>query len=132
MNSEMPGTYVPPNYIISLEELQTSTDTKKAKETADFAILKTVPTLPSEELLPKLYEWASKGYPKNFVVKTLTFETPPTCSDGVSRRFVDYILFLSKDVTLDSLVGELSTRMPGMAFSYSFNTTTVDIHVSKQ
>lgn len=132
MNSEMPGTFVPPNYVISLEELQTSTEMKKTKERTDFAMLKTIPMLPSEELLPKLYDWASKGYPKNFVVKTLTIETPPTCSDGVSRRFIDYILFLCKDITLESIVGELSTRMPGMSFSYSFNTTTVDIHVSKQ
>lgn len=128
----MSGMYVPPNYVISLEQLQSSTEMKTAKETADFALLKTVSTLPAEELLPKLYEWASKGYPKNFVVKTLTIETPLTCSDGVSRRFIDYILFLCKDMTLESIVGELSTRMPGMIFSYSFNTTTIDIHVSKQ
>jgi hypothetical protein len=132
MDSESEGTIVVPNYVISIEDLLNSAQSIQRKEEADKTLLQTIPDIPTEYILPKLYDWSSKGCPKNFVIKTLTIESPPTCTDGLSRRFVDYIHYLSKDFTLDDLVKRLSLRMPGMSFSYSFNTTTIDINVSKQ
>lgn len=132
MDTETEPTLVTPNYVISLHDLMNSTQTTQRKENNDKEILQKIPTLPTEDILPKLYDWSSRGCPPNFVIHTITIETPPLCSDGISRRFIDYIIYLSKDITLDSLVAQLSTRMPGMSFSYSFNTTTIDINVSKQ
>jgi hypothetical protein len=132
MDLETPPTIVTQNFVISLEELMNSSQTIQLKENNDRDLLYSIPNLPSETLLPILYKWSSRGCPPNFVIHTLSIETPSVCSDGVSRRFIDYLLYLSNDITLDSLVAGLSTRMPGMCFSYSFNTSTLNITVSKQ
>ena len=101
------------------------------KETADRTSLAGLINPTRDQYRPKLFQWAASGFSFAYIVQSFDITPPNICSDGVSRDTMAYLQFLLTPTTLDSVLENIRTLMPGIAVSFSFSGNTLRIHVSK-
>lgn len=117
-------------YIITFEELQSSLEALRSKESSDRLSVIQFVEPDAEELKKKLLQWASLGFPDIFVLFSLPIEVPGKCSDGQVRDLFNYVNYLLAS-TLGEKIQLLNQKLPGMQLSYSIQNTMVNMHVSK-
>ena len=121
---------VDPPHIATLDELLASHGAIVNKETADRATLAPLLNESRETLRTPLFQWASLGFPDVWVAQSFTLEVPPTCSDGVSRNIYEYFEYCLGANMGDTIV-DIQSKLAGIQISYSFQGSTLRLHVSK-
>jgi len=129
-------TYVPSPepespYITTLEELMSTQGAIVQKEANDkVALLKVFnPERSSLKLL--LTNWASQGFPENWVVNTVQANPPMVCSDSQTRRFYEYVLYLLGS-PIQPFLDVLNAQVPGVTFNFFLkDVNTIGLNVSK-
>jgi hypothetical protein len=129
-------TYVPPPepespYITTLEELMSTQGAIVQKEANDkVALLKVFnPERSSLKLL--LTNWASQGFPENWVVNNVQANPPLVCSDSQTRRFYEYVLYLLGS-PIQPFLDVLNAQVPGVTFNFFLkDVNTIGLNVSK-
>ncbi len=126
-------TFVPPPpkpYIVSLEELLESRSAVTQKEAEDKSIVATFFNPNGDDLRPKLFEWASLGFPTIYSLQSLSITPPVTCSDGVARGLTQYVEYLLEK-TISERLATLQAKMPGLELTISHSAGTITLHVSR-
>jgi hypothetical protein len=121
---------VDPPHIATLEELMASYGAIVNKEAADRAILAPLLNESRETLRVPLFQWASAGFPDIWVLQTFTLEVPQTCSDGISRNIYEYFEYCL-GTNMGEVIATIQTKLTGIQISYSFQSSTLRLHVSK-
>lgn len=125
------GSDPPPNpYIMTIDELQSTQEALKNKETLDRSTIFRLVEPDVEELKKRLIQWASLGFPDAFMLFSVAITPPLQCIDGAVRPIFQYIEYLLSSTLHDKLQA-LQTKLPGMVLSYSLPVNQVCIHVSK-
>jgi hypothetical protein len=128
--AEPTPTPTPAPVIATMDELMASHAVLVAKEAADRATLSPLLNPTRESYRPKLFAWASAGFPGIYVVQSFTFTPPSVCSDGVVRDVVGYTWYLL-GVEIGDVLATIQSMLTGIVVSYSFQGNTLRIHVSK-
>jgi hypothetical protein len=114
-------------YIMTMDDLVTSHDQLVHKESVDR---RSLDILTAPDIKTNLYQWARIGFPNTYPILTISLSVPPTCSDGQTRTFYDYVTYLlGHQISDDMLL--LQAKLPGMKLSYSLNWTNITFHVEK-
>ena len=112
----------------TLDELMASHAVIAAKEAVDRNALVSFFNPDREQFRIQLFQWASAGFPDLYIIKEISLTPPNTCSDGVSRDFYSYVRYLieitNSEVKLQSLV-------PGISISYSYQSSSIRMHIMK-
>jgi hypothetical protein len=122
---------IEPPQIASLDELMQSYAVVVAKETEDKRYLNGLTNPLREQYRPQLFQWAGLGFPPAFIVQSFEITPPNVCSDGVTRDPMAYLQFLLNPTNLDAVLDNIRALTPGILVSFSFATTMLRIHVSK-
>ena len=102
-----------------------------AKETNDRASVLSFVNMPIDSIKPKLYIWASIGFPSSYMVSTFELTAPATCSDGVRRTHLEYFEYLMNGKMNDWL-NSMNAKTSGMYFTFSHNgSSCIHLHISK-
>lgn len=122
-----------PIAIVSLDELLEAKETIEAAEENDRNKIDSFLDIDQVAIRSRLLIWSGLGFPENYVMYTIQFNPPPKCSDGNTRRTLDYVSFLLPDFSIVNAVAQLESKLPGMQLSYSYTDTYMfNIHVSKK
>lgn len=116
---------------ITIAGILASREFTLTKESQDKDAIQRIPFLPTEDLYPRLVEWASHNCPANFAIWSLSITPPNYCSDGVVRTFTEYLDFLCGAGGHMALVTQLQTRFKDTTLSTSYEGNTITIHISK-
>ena len=106
-----------PVYITTLEELLNTRDVIIQKENTDRASLLSVFQPNPGTLKNRLIVWASLGFPGHWSVFTSRINPPTVCSDGETRGFYPYLLFLLNNPE-NVYLSSLNAQVPGVTFSF--------------
>lgn len=118
--------------IASLESLMTSAQVIVAQESQHKSAVSAIANLPAETLQPVLLNWALAGFPDNYILHRVVIGPPVKCSDGVSRKFIDYMYYLFPNMSqVEAFLFILEQRLPGMKLSHSFDESTLNVHIRK-
>ena len=120
----------PAPVIATMDELMASHAVLVAKEAADRATLSPLLNPTRESYRPKLFAWASAGFPGIYVVQSFTFTPPSVCSDGVVRDVIGYTWYLL-GVEIGDVLATIQSMLTGIVVSYSFQGNTLRVHVSR-
>lgn len=121
----------PPNpYITTIDELRSTQEALRNKETIDKSTIFRFVEPDVEELKKRLLQWTSLGFPDTFVLFSVSITPPLQCSDGEVRSIFEYVNYLLQS-TLYIKFQELEAKLLGMSLSYSFPTNQICMHVSK-
>ena len=101
-----------------------------AVENADRLKLREIASPNRSSVQTKLNTWATRGFPANFVIFSVSVAPPALCSDGVKRALGQYIPYLLGTSIADQLV-LLQPLLVGIALSYSISGNTISIQVTK-
>jgi hypothetical protein len=128
-------TYVPPEpespYITTLEELMSTQGAIVQKEADDKVALLRVFNPERSTLKLLLTNWASQGFPQNWVVNTVQANPPVLCADSQTRRFYEYVLYLLGS-PIQPLLDGLNSRVPGVSFNFFLkDVNTIGLNVSR-
>jgi len=121
---------VEPPQIVTLDELMASHAVIAAKEAADRALLGPLMNPTREQYRPQLFQWAAAGFPGIYVVQSVSLTPPDLCADGNRRDLNAYIAYLMGS-NMGTVVENIQSLMTGIIVSYSYEPTSVMIHVSK-
>ena len=122
---------IPAPLPFSIEDLINSVDVVLSKETTDRASVLNFVNMPIDSIKPKLYIWASIGFPSSYMVSTFELTAPTTCSDGVRRTHVEYFEYLMNGKMNDWL-SLMNAKTSGMYFTFSHNGySCINLHISK-
>jgi hypothetical protein len=124
------GTAEPP-HIVTLEELMSSHSATIAKQAADTLTLQPLVAPTRDEFRPKLFQWASAGFPDLYIVQTFTITPPAICADGVTREIGKYVEYCI-NIDLGVALAALKELMPGIRLSWSITENTLRIHVTRE
>lgn len=116
---------------ITLDGILASREFLLTKEMQDKDQIRRLAFLPTEELYPRLVEWAAHECPANFAIWSLTIIPPNSCSDGVARTFQEYLDFLCTPDGHMALVTQLQTRFKDTTLSTSYEGNTITLHITK-
>jgi hypothetical protein len=120
------------NVITSLDSLRTSAELIVAQENQHKSSVAAIANLSSETLNPILLKWALAGFPDDYVLYKIIIGPPVRCSDGVTRKFIDYMYYLFPNMSqVEAYLYILEQKLPGMKLAYSFDEGTLKIHVRK-
>jgi hypothetical protein len=117
VTAEVPQTEsTDPVYITSLEELLNTRGAITRQENTDKTSLLSVFQPSPSTLKNRLIVWASLGFPAYWTVFTTQINPPSVCSDGETRGFYPYLLFLLNNPE-SVYLSNLNTQVPGVTFS---------------
>lgn len=120
------------NVIASLDSLRASAELIVAQENQHKTSVAAIANLSSETLNPILLKWALAGFPDDFVLYKVVIGPPARCSDGVVRKFIEYMYYLFPNMSqVEAYLYILEQKLPGMKLSHSFDEGTLNIHVRK-
>jgi len=115
----------------SIEDLINSVDVVLSKETTDRASVLSFVNMPIDSIKPKLYIWASIGFPSSYMVSTFELTAPSACSDGVRRTHVEYFEYLMNG-KMNNWLNSMNAKTSGMYFTFSHNGySCINLHISK-
>lgn len=117
-------------FVISLEQLQTSTQALQVQEAGYASQFSAIWNPNQDSLHASLLQWTSAGFPDIYVIMSFPVTLPPICSDGVTRNIYDYFTFCSGR-TIVSAISQLQSFLTGINVSYIASPTTISICVSK-
>jgi hypothetical protein len=127
----LPPPPEPSPYITTIDELVSMQGAIVRKEIDDIAALTNLFQPEPATLKLALVNWASQGFPANWVVNTAQINPPIVCSDSQTRGFYEYVLFLVKS-PIHPLLDELNARVPGVTFNFFLrDTNTIGLNVSR-
>lgn len=126
----MGAPLAPSPYIVTLDELLASHNVVVQKEAEDRAAVSTFLFPEGEDIRPKLFEWANKGFPTIYPLRSISLSPPVTCSDGQVRNTVQYAEFLRGN-NISQSVSTLQGKMPGLEVTFSHTATNLTLHVSR-
>lgn len=118
--------------VITINDLISVREALLVKENADRqAFLSTFQ--PSDETLrASLVTWATMGFPPQSVLASVQLDPPPKCSDGETRTFFYYGLYLAGIPDMTPLMTALEVRVEGMDFDFVLkDSNTFNLIVSK-
>ena len=121
---------VEPPTIATMDELLASHAVILQKEDTDRTYLNPLVNPTREQYRPQLFQWAAAGFPGIYVVQSFSVTPPDLCADGVRRDVNAYIGYLL-GTDMGSVVATIQSLMSGINVSYSYESNTVRIHVSK-
>jgi hypothetical protein len=113
-----------------MDELLASHAVIVAKEATDRSYLNPLVNPTREQYRPQLFQWAAAGFPGIYVVQSFSVTPPDLCADGVRRDVNAYINYLTGS-DMGTIVSNIQTLVTGINVSYSYESNTVRIHVSK-
>jgi len=118
--------------IATINDLLQVRDVLVKKESDDILLFNSV-FQPDDTILKNaLIQWATIGFPHQYVLLSVQMNPPPTCSDGQIRNFYFYSLYLAKLEDMSSLLSTLNIRVAGMIFDFTLtDTNTLNLIVSK-
>ena len=117
-------------YILTFDQLMTSSAAILQKETADRAALGPFLHPNAQALNPAFIRRVNAGFPAIFVVLSITLSPPAVCSDSIRRNLYEYISYLiGKDLGAQTAI--FNEQFDGMDISYSISANTLNLHVSK-
>jgi hypothetical protein len=106
-----------PSYITTLEEVVNTHGAIIQQENMDkYSLLSVFQPNPSA-LKKQLIIWASLGFPDNWKVFTSRINPPSICSDGETREFYPYLLYLLNSPE-NIYLTNLNSQVPGVSFSF--------------
>lgn len=118
-------------YITTLEELMSTQGAIVQKEADDKVALLRVFNPERSTLKLLLTNWASQGFPENWVVNTVQANPPLVCADSQTRRFYEYVLYLLGSPIQPFLDG-LNSQVPGVKFDFFLkDANTIGLNVSR-
>jgi hypothetical protein len=118
--------------IVSLESLRTSAELINAQENQHKSAVSAIANLSAEFLQPILLKWALAGFPDDYILHQIVIGPPIRCSDGIIRKFIDYMYYLFPNMSqVEAYLFLLEQKLPGMKLSHSFNESTLNVHVRK-
>ena len=127
----VPEPLAPVPLPFSIKDLINSCDVVLAKETNDRASVLSFVNMSIDSIKPKLYIWASIGFPSSYMVSTFELTAPATCSDGVRRTHLEYFEYLMNGKMNDWL-NSMNAKTSGMYFTFSHNgSSCIHLHISK-
>ncbi len=123
-----------PNPIVSIQDLVSSAEVVRAKESLHRRVISTLSTVFNDDATKEnLITWALGGFRPGFTVKEMLFEPPVVCSDGVKREIAEYMNFVSTPYTVADHFSALEACLPGIQVTYSFSSPkTILLHVTKK
>jgi hypothetical protein len=121
---------VEPPHIATLEELMASHEVVLHKEAVDRSYLSLLVNPTREQYRPQLFQWAAVGFPGIHIIQSFTISPPDICGDGVKRDMNAYINYLTNS-DMGIIVANIQSLVTGIVVSFSFESNTVRIHVSK-
>jgi hypothetical protein len=116
---------------ITLDGILASREFLLTKESQDKDQVQRIAFLPTEELYPRLVDWAAHAFPPGFAIWSLSIIPPNYCSDGVARPFAAYLDFLCGEEGHMVLVTQLQTRFKDTTLTTSYEGNTITLHISK-
>lgn len=120
-----------PTYITTIEELASTQGAILQKENTDKLALYGVFQPDSDSLKLALVSWASLGFPASWVVFTAQTSPPVVCSDGQTRGFYDYVLYLLGN-PVQTFLDKLNTQVLGVQFNFFLkDVNTIGLNVSR-
>jgi hypothetical protein len=120
----------PRPYIITMDELMASYSVTSQKEAADRKVVSDFIAPSGDDLRPKLFEWANKGFPTIYPLRTISVTPPLPCSDGTERNTIQYAEFIMNS-TITQCITKLQDKMPGLELTFSHSATNMTLHVSR-
>lgn len=120
----------PPPQPITINDLLNAIEVVQQKEVADKALLESIGNISQDSLKTKLITWAVAGFPSAYEIHSITINPPTSCSDGVSRNLVDYILFCSGK-SINDHVALLQEKVTNITVSFANMGSHISIVVSK-
>lgn len=117
--------------IVSIDDIMSyqSVLVQREKDT-ELLLTNSVLNVSASSLKPILLQWATAGFPSCFVLLELEINTPPVCSDGVSRSVSEYINFCLGDASRQ-LYTTLTSKLPGCLISYAIVGIKFTVYISK-
>jgi hypothetical protein len=120
-----------PTYIVTFEELASTQGAIVQKEVNDKLYLSYVFQPSPDVLKTQLLVWASLGFPANWVVFTAQASPPVVCSDGQTRKFYEYVLYLLGN-PIQTYLDTLNAQVLGVSFNFFLkDVDTIGLNVSK-
>lgn len=107
----------PQETVLSIEDLLQSHEFMLQKETKDKSNVSTFIQISTDSLKPKLYEWATHGFPDGFHIQTLELTPPSVCVDGKVRSLVPYFEYCA-EMTVTEWLLLVGKKVSGMYFTY--------------
>lgn len=123
-----------PNAILTIDQLITSAEVVRGKESYHRRIVSTLSTVFNEPCTKEhLVSWAVGGFCPGYVVREIDFDPPIVCSDGVKRDITEYLNFVSTPYTIADHFNALESCLPGIQVTYSLTSTkTMLVHVTRK
>ena len=130
-DTETPALVEPaPPAPLRLEDILSSVELLRSKESADKSLLESIATISFDSLKPKLIQWAVSGFRNAYTIYEIPMVAPPLCSDGETRTLQDYVEFVSGK-TIQAIVAELQARLADIVVSFAYTGSSILIVVSK-
>jgi hypothetical protein len=127
----LPPPPEPSPYITTIDELVSMQGAIIRKEIDDIATLTNLFQPQPAALKLALVNWASQGFPANWVVNTAQINPSVVCSDSQTRGFYEYVLFLVKS-PIQPFLDALNAQVPGVTFNFFLrDTNTIGLNVSR-
>lgn len=123
-----PPPVVPP--VIRFEELLSSQDALRQKETADGTAFNSLSSPNIHTLRDTLYKWVHAGFPESYRVLSIPFVCPSVCSDGARRSPEEYIVFVSGK-TIQEHLALFQTFLDGIRTDYVYLNNQLSFVVSR-
>ena len=122
----------PPGPLATIDDLLQIRDALLKKEADDLVAFNAVFQPDDATLKDALVHWATIGFPQNHILLSVQLNPPPKCSDGITRTFYFYALYLTKLDDMSSLFDALKLRATGMDFNFTLvDVNTINLIVSK-
>lgn len=121
----------PPTYITTIDELAMTQGALLQKESTDRTFLLDVFQPNPDTLKSKLVTWASLGFPSDWVVFTTQTDPPAICSDGQTRLYYDYVLYLL-GTPIQTYLDTLDSQVLGVKFNFFLrDVNTIGLNVRR-
>ena len=118
-------------YITTLDELVSIREAVIQKEQRDKTALQSMFQPDASKLKTHLIEWASKGFTSDYVVFASQIDPPNVCSDGQTRGFYDYAIYLLGS-SFEPFLALLNSQVLGVVFNFFLrDTNTIGVNVTK-
>jgi hypothetical protein len=118
-------------YITTIDELVSIREAVIQKEQKDRTALHSMFQPDGAILKTQLIEWASRGFLSNHVVFTSQIDPPSICSDGQTRGFYDYAIYLLGS-QIQPFLDLLNSQVLGVSFNFFLrDTNTIGMNVTK-
>jgi len=120
----------PPPPPITMDDLLNSVEVLLRKEKDDRLSLESIGNIAYTDLKQSLVNWATANFPNMYEIYRIVIVPPNVCSDGVTRRIDDYIVYVSGKTMMEH-VEVLAQKVSNMQMSFCYFGSYIAVVVSK-